>query len=167
MKIDYRPAEKKHARIFVNWQYEHPYEAYNCPPEEVGDAVQYNVDPANNVYAMFDQNEELVGYCSYGKDAQVPGGDYSEDALDVGLMIKPELTGQGMGSTFANRVMQNGIDRYAPKKLRVTIAAFNKRAIRVWEKNGFQQTQSFKREGDGMEFVVMNRSCTIDKVDRK
>jgi ribosomal-protein-alanine N-acetyltransferase len=157
VRTEYRPAEKKHARIFVNWQYEPPYDVYNCPPEEIGDAVQHNINPENKVYAMFDQNEELIGYCSYGKDAQVPGGDYSEAALDIGLMIKPELTGQGMGSDFASEVIQNGIDKYAPKKLRVTIAAFNQRAMRVWEKNGFQQTQKFNREGDGMEFVIMKK----------
>ncbi|MGD8404234.1 MAG: GNAT family N-acetyltransferase [Anaerolineales bacterium] len=157
LHISYRPAEKKHARVFVNWQYEPPYDVYNCPPEEIGDAVQYNIDPANNVYAMLDQNEALIGYCSYGKDAQVPGGDYSEEALDIGLMIKPELTGQGMGTVFVEEVIQNGIEKYAPEKLRVTIAAFNKRAIRVWEKNGFQQSQNFSREGAGMEFVIMKK----------
>lgn len=160
MKIKYRPAEKKHARIFVNWQYEPPYDVYNCPPDEIGDAVRYNIDPANNVYAMFNQKGELIGYCSYGKDAQVPGGDYSGEALDIGLMIKPELTGQGMGSDFASEVIQNGIDRYAPKKLRVTIAAFNKRAVRVWEKNGFRQAQVFKREGDGMEFIILKKDLS-------
>ena len=157
LQISYLPAEKKHARVFVNWQYEPPYDVYNCPSEEIGDAVHYNIDPANNVYAMLDQNEELIGYCSYGRDAQVPGGDYSEEALDIGLMIKPELTGQGMGSDFASEVIQKGINNYAPKRLRVTIAAFNKRAMRVWEKNGFQQSQKFSRESDGMEFVIMKK----------
>ena len=155
MKITYHPAEKKHAREFVLWEYEPPYDVYNCAPEELGDAVQYNVDPANNVYVMFNQDDEMIGYCSYGKDGQVPGGDYGEEALDIGLMIKPELTGQGMGTALASKVIKNGIDKYDPKKLRVTISAFNKRAIRVWEKNGFEQIQTFKREGDGMEFVVM------------
>lgn len=167
LSISYLPAEKKHAREFVNWKYEPPYDIYNCPPEEIGDAVQYNIDPTNNVYAMFDERDILIGYCSYGKDAQVPGGDYSEDALDIGLMIKPELTGQGLGSAFAGNVIKNGLDKYDPTKLRVTIAAFNKRAMRTWGKNGFRQTQEFEREGDGMKFVVMNRRCTIDEVDRK
>jgi len=157
LQISYRPAEKKHAREFVQWVYESPYDVYNCPPEEIGDAVQYNIDPKNNVYAMFDQNEELIGYCSYGRDAQVPGGDYSEEALDIGLMIKPELTGQGMGTTFAKEVIRNGIAKYEPKKLRVTIAAFNKRAMRTWERNGFAQNQSFEQSGNKMEFVIMTK----------
>ena len=109
---------------------------------------------------MFDQQNNLIGYCSYGVDAQVPGGDYGEKALDIGLMIKPELTGQGLGVAFAKEVIKNGIELYAPKKIRVTIAAFNKRAMRVWEKNGFQQTQDFKRGRDGMEFVIMTNEIS-------
>lgn len=155
LHISYRPAEKRYAREFVNWKYDSPYDIYNCPPDEVDSAVQYNIDPKNNVYAMFDQGDDLIGYCSYGQDAQVPGGDYSEEALDIGMMIKPKLTGRGLGAGFAEDVIKNGVGKYAPKKLRVTIVAFNKRAMRVWEKEGFQQTQSFERDSDGMEFVVM------------
>lgn len=158
MKIDYRPADEPSAREFTQWQYEPPYDIYNCPPEQLEKTIQYNSNPKNNVYAMFDQNNKLVGYCSYGRDAQVPGGDYSEEALDIGMMIKPELTGQGLGTTFAEEVIRNGIDQHSPKKLRVTIAAFNKRAIRVWEKHGFQRTQTFKRTGEGMEFVVLTKA---------
>jgi len=157
MNIMYSPADEQSAREFLQWQYEPPYDIYNCPLEGVDDAIQYNIDPANNVYAIFDQNEQLIGYCSYGKDAQVPGGDYSEEALDIGLMIKPELTGQGLGAKFAKGVSKNGMEKYAPEKLRVTIAAFNKRAQRVWEKNGFKKTQIFNRNGDGLDFVVMTK----------
>jgi len=158
MKINYHLADEKSAREFVQWQYEPPYDIYNCPQEGVDDAVQYNIDPANNVYAMADQNEGLVGYCSYGKDAQVPGGDYSEEALDIGLMIKPDLTGKGLGAKFAKGVIKNGMEKYAPKKLRVTIAAFNKRAQRVWKKNGFKITQTFNRNEDGLDFVIMTKT---------
>jgi len=157
MNIDYRPADETSAREFLQWRYESPYDIYNCPPDEMEAALQYNIDPENNVYAMFDRNGELIGYCSYGADAQVPGGDYNEEALDIGLMIKPELTGQGMGPTYASDVIQNGIDKYAPKRLRVTIAAFNKRAMRTWEKNGLRPIQKFTSERNKMEFVVMKK----------
>ena len=157
MKISYRIADETSAREFTQWQYESPYDIYNCPPDEVEQAVRYNSDPANNVYAMFDENGQLIGYCSYGVDAQVPGGDYSAAALDIGLMIKPELTGQGLGAEFAREVIHNGISIYGPGKLRVTIAAFNKRAIRVWEKNGFKQVKNFSRNIDGMVFIILTR----------
>jgi len=155
LQISYRPADEKSAREFVQWKYEPPYDVYNCPSDAVDEVVRYNIDPINNVYAIFDQDNNLVGYCSYGRDAQVSGGDYSERALDIGMMIRPELTGQGRGALFAAEVIRNGISQYAPRKLRVTIAAFNKRAVRAWEKNGFKQTQVFNRSGNGMEFIVM------------
>jgi RimJ/RimL family protein N-acetyltransferase len=158
MKISYRPADETFAREFLQWHYEPPYDIYNCPPADLEEALQYNINPKNNVYAMFDENDELVAYCSYGQDAQVPGGDYSEGALDIGLMVKPELTGQGLGAAFAREVIRNRVSLYGPGKMRVTIAAFNKRAIRTWEKNGFQQTQTFKRSSrDGTEFIVMTK----------
>jgi [ribosomal protein S18]-alanine N-acetyltransferase len=131
LQISYHPADKKSAREFLGWQYEPPYDIYNCPLEELDEAVEYNIDLANNVYAMLDQNGELVGYCSYGRNAQVPGGDYSEGALDIGLMIKPALTGQGLGTAFVSEVIWNGLEEFTPKKLRGTVAAFNHRAIRV------------------------------------
>lgn len=154
-KIEYRPADETSAREFLSWRYEPPYDIYNYPPEQMETFLQYSIDPENNVYAMFAPDGELIGSCSYGRDAQVPGGDYSEEALDIGLMVKPELTGQGLGAAFAKEVIRNGVSKYAPKKLRVTIAAFNHRAMRVWEKNGFRQTQTFKRSGDGVNFKIL------------
>jgi RimJ/RimL family protein N-acetyltransferase len=139
MEIEYRPVDEKSAREFLGWQYEPPYDNYNCPPDELDGAVEYNIDPGNNVYAMLDQNGDLVGYCSYGKDAQIPGGDYSEGALDISLMIKPALTGRGLGAAFVSEVIRNGLEEYTPKKLRVTVAAFNHRAIRVWQKTAFSK----------------------------
>lgn len=155
LSISYRPADEESAREFLHWQYDPPYDIYNCPTDYLEESIWYNTDPVNNIYAMFNQHGELVGYCSYGSDARVAGGDYSEEALDIGLMIKPELTGRGMGAHFARDVIRKGMDLYAPKKLRVTIAAFNIRASRTWEKLGFQPVQSFTRSMDGLEFIVM------------
>ena len=90
-------------------------------------------------------------------DAQVPGGDYSEEALDIGLMIKPELTGQGLGTGFVANIVHHAIETYKPAKLRVTILESNKRAMRVWEKNGLQKEQSFKRESDNTAFFIFTK----------
>ena len=73
------------------------------------------------------------------------------------MMIKPELTGQGLGSHYANAVIQNGIAKYNPKKLRVTILDTNQRAMKVWQKNGFRRVQSFARENDQLGFVVFTK----------
>ena len=143
-KITYLPTDEKSAREFLRWKYEAPYETYNYSPENFDKDLAYHLDPVNNLYCMY-RDDELIGYCSFGRDAQVPGGDYSEDALDIGMMIKPELTGQGQGSGFVKNIVQHAIEKYKPKKLRVTILETNLRAVRVWEKNDFRKTQSFER----------------------
>lgn len=155
-EILFLPTDEASARKFLGWKYEHPYEIYNYSPEHFAEDLAYHLDPANNMHSMY-RGDELVGYCSYGRDAQVPGGDYSEEALDIGMMIKPELTGQGQGSNYANAVIQNGISKYHPRKLRVTILESNLRAIRVWEKNGFQTAKSFSREKDNLGFVILTK----------
>jgi len=155
-EINYVPVDEKSAREFLKWKYDHPYEIYNYSPENFEKDLAYHLDPANDLYSMYCKGK-LIGYCSYGRDARVPGGDYSEEALDIGMMIKPELTGQGQGSNYAEAVIQYGVSKYSPKKLRVTILDTNQRAMKVWQKNGFRKTQAFARERDQLGFVILSK----------
>jgi len=154
--IHYTPVDEESAREFLKWNYEPPYEIYNYAPEDFEKDLAYTLDPSNNIYSMYREGE-LIGYCSFGRDAQAPGGDYSEEALDIGLMIKPSLTGRGLGIEHVKDVIRYAINNYKPKKLRVTIWETNKRAMKVWEKNGFQKDQSFERENDKSGFVIFTR----------
>ena len=156
LSIQYLPTDEKSAREFLTWNYEPPYEIYNYDPEHFDRDLAYHLDPANNIYTMY-RDGELIGYCSFGRDAQVPGGDYGKDAIDIGMMIKPELTGQGLGTEFVANIVQHTKERYNPKTLRVTILESNLRAKRVWKKNGFQQTGSFERKSDKTLFIVMTK----------
>ena len=156
--IQYSPVDEASVRELLKWRYEPPYENYNYSPEHFERDLAYHLDPVNNLYSMRIEGE-LVGYCSFGQDAQVPGGDYSEDALDIGMMIKPELTGQGLGSSFVANVIQQAITKYSPKKLRVTILETNQRAMKVWEKNGFRKTQSFESKHNQKRFVIFTRDA--------
>ncbi|WP_179068851.1 GNAT family N-acetyltransferase [Nostoc sp. C052] len=69
----------------------------------------------------------------------------------------PDLTGQGKGAEYANAMLEFADSLFQPKAFRVTIAAFNKRAIRVWQKLGFKHQRSFERSSDGMQFIVLLR----------
>jgi [ribosomal protein S18]-alanine N-acetyltransferase len=72
-------------------------------------------------------------------------------------MIKPSLTGRGLGAEHVKDVIQHAIKKYLPGKLRVTILETNQRAMKVWEKNGFQKSQSFERERDKTGFVILTK----------
>jgi RimJ/RimL family protein N-acetyltransferase len=141
------------AREIARWQYPPPYDIYNLAESE--EAIAYASDPRNNFYAMEDQTGDLVGFCSFGEDGQVPGGDYTLEALDIGLGLRPNLTGRNRGSEFVQQVLGFAQQKFDPSLFRVTIAAFNQRAQRVWGKAGFQEVGRFLQEGGGREFVVL------------
>jgi RimJ/RimL family protein N-acetyltransferase len=68
--------------------------------------------------------------------------------------IHPDHTGQGRGREYVAAVLTYAQKRFKPRSFRVTIASFNRRAQRVWEGNGFQQTQRFSHPDSGREFLV-------------
>ena len=157
MNITFSPLDEPAAREIVRWRYEPPSDIYNLEGSE--ESVQYALDPQYNYFAMRVENGELVGFCSFGEDGQVPGGDYSADALDIGMGIHPEYTGRGLGGDFVSAVLDFARERFRPTAFRVTIAAFNQRAQQVWEKNGFKPVQSFTHQISKRDFIVMTRDA--------
>ena len=79
----------------------------------------------------------MLGYFCFGKSAQIPidkSDVYTEDALDIGLGMKPPLCGKGLGFSFLNAGIDFAQNKFQPNKYRLTVASFNKRAIRLYEK---------------------------------
>ncbi|NJL79449.1 MAG: GNAT family N-acetyltransferase [Richelia sp. RM2_1_2] len=153
--------EKEHALAIINWRYSSPYDYYNFDAETIQEDLHYLIDPKNDFWAILNLQGELEGYCSFGSDGQVPGGDYSNEALDIGMGIRPDLVGQGRGKQYAQAVIGHGTSQYRVQQLRVTIAQFNKRAQRVWAQLGFKQVQKFIKIGSGEEFVVFIRKVSV------
>lgn len=161
MRLTFRLLEKEHALAILNWRYTSPYDYYNFNPNTLQEDLCYLLDSKNAFCAILNLQEELEGYCSFGLDGQVLGGDYSDKALDIGMGIRPDLVGQGRGKCYAQAVAEYGAHQYGTQQLRVTIAGFNKRAERVWEQLGFEQVERFVKINGGDEFVVMVSSVWI------
>lgn len=62
--------------------------------------------------------------------------------MSIGLGLKPELTGQGLGKEFARMSIDFGIQRlnYKGNTVKLMVASFNERAIKVYKKLGFEET---------------------------
>ena len=140
-----------YAEQVAQWRYPEPYERYDGN----GD-VSFLVDPDNGYFAVL-EDEELVAFRCFGPDGQVPGGDYSADALDTGGGLRPDLTGQGLGRSVIAAGLQFGRSRFAPTAFRLTVAAFNARALRSVQSLGFAEHQRFTSTTDGDEYVVLVR----------
>ena len=153
--LSIKPIDEARAREFLRWRYEPPYELYNMEADSADEVVQFLLDAHSGYYSITDERGDLVAFCCFGIDAQVPGGDYRAAALDIGLGVRPDLTGRGQGSIYVDTVVDFARRTFQPPALRVTIAEFNGRARRVWEKAGFRPVQSFARMLDSMPFVIL------------
>jgi len=152
IKITLSPLNETSAHEIARWRYNPPYDVYNL--EDVKDTIEYVLEPHNCFYAVHDAQGELIGFCSFGEDGQVPGGDYTQEALDIGMGIRPDLTGQGRGGEYISSILDFAKLAFSPKRFRVTIARFNRRAQRVWVKNGFHYMHQFTHEASGRDFQI-------------
>lgn len=163
MRLHFSPVTEADIREFVFWRYEPPYEIYNALPTDAGESdvaneIDYFLDPDINCFAIHDEHGRLAAFCTFGRDARVSGGDYSAPALDIGLGVKPELTGRGFGHIFIGALIGFAQANFKTGQLRVTIAAFNTRAQRVWKNAGFKPRQHFRAStGSRMPFIIFTR----------
>jgi [ribosomal protein S18]-alanine N-acetyltransferase len=157
MNILIQPLDSASAREIIAWRYPAPYDMYNIRPENLEAEVAYFTNPENHYYAIFNPNQTLIGFCCFFHEGQVTGGDYSHEAVDVGMGLRPELTGGGNGTEIARAVMDFAIQQYHPLRLRTTIAAWNERAQKVCLNNGFELVDRFTNPRTYREFVVLLR----------
>lgn len=155
----FSPITAEEANEVLAWAYEGRYAMYNADPENREAEIAYFTDPANQLFAIRRAGGELVGFCSFGRDARVPGFDYDEAALDVGAGMRPGLTGQGHGAAFMAAILGFGRRRFAPAAFRATIASWNERALRMAERAGFERGPTFVNSSGpaGKEFTVLLR----------
>ena len=145
------PLTKAHAEDIVTWRYECPYDVYDltgADPEEL-------LDPTAGFHAVL-ADGRLAGFRSFGPDGQVPGWIY-DAALDTGGGLRPELTGQGLGRAVIEAGLAFGRAQFAPTAFRVTVAAFNGRALRVVRSLGFEPVGRFVASHEPREFEVFVR----------
>lgn len=147
---------KEEANEIASWQYEEPYELYSFSSSE--ETIEELL--GGTYYSCRSDEGALIGYFCFGESAQVPGGRDTnlyggEGIVDIGLGMKPQLTGNGLGRDFLDAGIQFAEEMFQPKQLRLSVAAFNKRAIRLYENTGFVAGAAFMSRG--REFILMKR----------
>ena len=131
------------------WAYDGAWSVY--------DSEGGRLDPATGYWAVVDgtgDDERLVGFGCLGEDARVPGLAEVEGVLDVGVGMRPDLVGQGLGPEFATTVLDFAQARGATR-LRAVVQEWNTRSLRLVERLGFVRTGTHP-VGD-VTFVVVER----------
>jgi [ribosomal protein S18]-alanine N-acetyltransferase len=141
VKTTIAPATRAAITEMVGWQYGPPFEFYD------GDGV-----PPKNPERFFEVRDEagtLVGFYYLEERG---------DAVFLGLGLRPELTGRGLGLDFVCAGVEFAISRFEPHRVILDVASFNERAIKVYKRAGFVETgrhvRTFERWGE-VEFVDM------------
>lgn len=106
------------------------------------------LEPRFLYHSVYEERGELAGYFCFGEDARVSVGRRlgvyeREPALDVGLGMRPDLAGQGLGADFVITGLLFAQEAYSPPAFRLTVAASNQRAVRVYERVGFETVDAF------------------------
>ena len=148
----------------VRWEYPAPYDVYNISPSDWEETIAYFHELQDDFVVIYDDEGTLLGFCSFGTDGQVPGGDYSASPLafplDLGMGIRPDLTGEGQGQKYLTAVLAYARQTFQPTHLRATIAVFNKRAQNMVKRANFVQTDQFTATNNGREFCIFLKQCT-------
>lgn len=142
------------AVAIADWTYDGPYAFYDWKADTNDLAELLTSDLRGDRYfSAHDEHGELIGFFSFQPE--------EADLVVLGLGLRPDLTGHGLGSSYLESGLAFARKRYRPRRFRLSVASFNARAISVYERAGFLVTRSFEHETNGgvFPFVEMERDA--------
>ena len=141
VKLSIGQASAATIRDLAEWRYEPPYDFYNGDEEPVLNPERF--------FEARDEEGDLVGFYYFERKG---------DALEYGLGLRPDRTGRGHGLDFFRVGLEFARERFQPQRIILAVAAFNERAVKVYERAGFRVTgrhvRQFERWGE-VEFIDM------------
>lgn len=138
------------------WKYDDIYSFYNRPTLEQP-TTNSNVKITDS-FIVQDNSGNIIGHFHFGSDAQIPtieNYNYTNDYLDIGLGLRPDLCGHGNGIAFTSSVIEFAKRYYNATKFRLSVAQFNIRAQKVYKKMGFTQIAEVTNSYFHNKFYIM------------
>ncbi|MDF7637988.1 GNAT family N-acetyltransferase [Lactobacillus sp. ESL0791] len=126
--------------IADEWHYPGKYSFYDmtADPEDYKEISTPSLR-GTNYYQVLD-NGKLVGFFMVEKVAEDKG------LYEIGLGMKPELTGHGRGQKFLEAIIEYTLNKFSVKEIILDVAAFNVRAQKVYQKLGFKVIKEHQQE---------------------
>ena len=150
----FTPMTRKAAKTISSWTYSGEYSCYSL--EQTAATIDEIMD--GSYFAALDDGGVVFGFVCFGKSAQIPTievGTYDMPALDIGLSLSPSLCGQGHGLRFLKDCLTFGKETFGATSFRLSVACFNKRAIKVYKRVGFTVQCTVQHALSGSSFLVM------------
>ena len=154
MKYIFVPMTQEFAKeIAYNWKYDGVYSFYDMTADEEDLKEFLNEENwGKRIFAVGNRSNELIGFYSYY---------FEEEVMWIGFGMRPDLTGKGYGYDFVKEGIMFGIKKFNNKNdyIMLAVADFNKRAIKLYEKLGFETIESYlqKTNGGQYNFIKMKK----------
>jgi RimJ/RimL family protein N-acetyltransferase len=143
----------EHANEVAGWRYEAPYDFYDLASDPADEAAMRDRTRAGHWRAVLGESDRLEAFWYF---------DWHGDVVEVGIGLRPDLTGRQLGESFLRTQLEYASHSWQPESFRLFVAAWNERAIRLYERLGFREvareTRHFELVGDH-EFVQMERAA--------
>jgi [ribosomal protein S18]-alanine N-acetyltransferase len=139
--------------IAFNWHYNGEYSFYDMEADKEDlDEFSNPEERGNSTFAVTKENELVAFFCF---------NEVADGTFDIGLGMRPDLTGKGNGLDFFRAGINFIQTEYEPEKVTLSVATFNQRAIKLYRKIGFKDVEIFSLDTNGstFEFLKMEYIC--------
>jgi [ribosomal protein S18]-alanine N-acetyltransferase len=139
--------------IAFNWHYDGEYSFYDMEADEEDLDEFSNPEKRGNTTFAVSKENELVAFFSVSKIAN--------RIFDIGLGMRPNLTGKGNGIEFLSAGINFVQSAFKSEKITLSVATFNQRAIKLYRKVGFKDVEVYLQDTNGskFEFLKMEYKC--------
>jgi [ribosomal protein S18]-alanine N-acetyltransferase len=163
MNYNFVPMNREYASTIVEtWKYQKEYSIYDYVNE--ADHMLDEEGWGRGIFAVLNQEGDLIGELSIEfidtQGQYTDFRDFEDEALLnqrelwLGFGLRPDLVGQGFGVKFVTACVEYAIQKYHYRGefIRLGVAVFNQRAIKSYEKVGFQNFELAVGEISGKDF---------------
>lgn len=144
--MDQQSAEE----IANRWKYDGGYAFYDmtADPEDYEEIL--SPEKRGERYFSVFSGSALAGFFCLEQE---------DGVIELGLGLRPDLTGQGLGQAFLRQILWFLEARYPFETICLRVASFNQRAIKVYERAGFVKTGTAQVPTNGgvYDFTLMER----------
>ena len=154
------PMTAADAHAVAAWRYPGEYSFYDADADP--DDLAELLDPTEwgrRYFAADDKaHHQLAGFLVVKLTGQV---------AEIGLGLRPDLTGHGLGESFVRTCLRFASTELGAQSYTLAVAAFNHRAITVYQRAGFREVERFEHFTNGglHAFIRMARSTAESPAD--
>ena len=158
-KLDYKfeTLSQENALIIADdWKYPEPYSFYDMTADVEDYQAFISEEARGDSHYQILLNEELIGFFTCKLQDRI---------AEIGIGMKPELTGNGRGSEFMTTCLEWLCKKHPDlKSIILYVAEFNERAVKLYKKLGFEVVSNYEQETNGGIYPFLKMKKDVDNV---